>query len=181
MELDQIEAFVAIARNGGFTRAATALHLSQPAVSRRLQMLEGELGAPLFERVRTGIVLTEAGRELLPYAEGMLGAMRDGIEAVHALRGLERGAVALAIVGTLASTPLTVHLREFHEAYPRIDLRIRTALSREVSELVRSGEATLGLRYEADPRSDLISSKIYDEPMIAVCSPRHRLARARRV
>ena len=50
VELDQVEAFVAIVRGGGFTRAAALLHLSQPAVSRRLELLERELGAPLFER-----------------------------------------------------------------------------------------------------------------------------------
>jgi DNA-binding transcriptional LysR family regulator len=63
MELDQVETFVAIVRRGGFTRAATTLHLSQPAVSRRLDLLERELGWPLFDRTRGGAQLTEAGRE----------------------------------------------------------------------------------------------------------------------
>ena len=51
MELDHVEAFVAIVRKGGFTRAAAALHLSQPAISRRVRLLEHEVGAPLFERI----------------------------------------------------------------------------------------------------------------------------------
>ena len=58
MELDQVEAFVTIVRKGGFTRAAAALHLSQPAVSRRVRLLEDAVGAPLFERIRSGAVLT---------------------------------------------------------------------------------------------------------------------------
>jgi DNA-binding transcriptional LysR family regulator len=58
---------------------------------------------------------------------------------------------------------------------------VRTALSREVSELVRRGDATLGLRYDADPHPDLVSIPVHDEPMVPVCSPHHRLARARRV
>src|ERR1041384_2553542 len=103
MELDHVEAFVAIVRRGGFSRAATTLHLSQPAISRRVRLLEHELGAPLFERVRTGVVLTDAGRAFLPHAEALLASMRDGIDAVGALRGTHRGAVMLAIVGTLAS------------------------------------------------------------------------------
>ena len=61
MELNEIEAFVTINRAGGFTRAAELLHLSQPAVSRRIELLERELGAPLFERLSNGIRLTEAG------------------------------------------------------------------------------------------------------------------------
>src|SRR5215813_786778 len=85
MELNQIEAFVAIVRGGGFTRASATLHLSQPAISRRLHLLEDELGAPLFERIRSGAVLTEAGRAFLPHAETLLACMRDGIDAVGAL------------------------------------------------------------------------------------------------
>ncbi len=91
MELDQIEAFVAIVRGGGFTRAASILNLSQPAVSRRLDLLERALGAPLFERMRSGAILTEAGQTFLPHAEGLLASMRDGIDAVRALQEVDRG------------------------------------------------------------------------------------------
>jgi DNA-binding transcriptional LysR family regulator len=181
MELDHVEAFLAIVRRGGFTRASASLHLSQPAISRRIDLLESELGAPVFERIRTGVVLTEAGRAFLPHAEAILASLRDGIAAVEALRGTGRGAVTLAMVGTLASTTLTACLRRFREGHPAVDLRLRTALSAEVSALVRRGDATLGLRYEADPDPDLVSTPIHDEPMLPVCSPRHRLARARRV
>jgi DNA-binding transcriptional LysR family regulator len=151
VEVDHVEAFVAIVRRGGFTPAARTLHLSQPAISRRVRLLEAELGAPVFERVRSGVVLTDAGRAFLPHAEALLASMRDGIEAVAALRGGDHGSVALAVVGTLASTSLTERLRRFRERHGGVDLRLRTALSAEVSGLVRRGDATLGLRYDADP------------------------------
>src|SRR5262249_55530925 len=108
--------------------------------------------------------------------EALLASMRDGVDAVRALEGAEGGAVTLALVGTLASTTLTGCLQGLREAYPRVDLRLRTALSSEVSALVRRGDATLGLRYGADPHPDLVSATIHHEPMVAVCSPRHRLA-----
>jgi DNA-binding transcriptional LysR family regulator len=181
MELDHVEAFLAIVRCGGFSRASSTLHLSQPAISRRVHLLERDLGAPLFERLRSGAVLTDAGRAFLPHAEALLASMRDGIEAVGALRGTSRGTVTLAVVGTLASTTLTGCLRRFRETHPAIDLRLRTALSAEVSALVLRGDATLGLRYGIDPHADLVSSAIHDEPMVPVCAPRHRLARLRRV
>ena len=181
VEIDQVAALVAVVRGGGFTRAAAALHLSQPAVSRRLNLLERELGAPLFDRIRSGAVLTEAGKAFLPHAEALLASMRDGVEAVRALEGTDRGAITLALVGTLASTSLTAALRGFREAHPRIQLRLRTALSDEVSALVRRGDATLGLRYGAGPHPELASVTIHDEPRLVVCSPRHRLARARTV
>src|SRR5437773_12208391 len=157
MELDHVEAFVAIVRRGGFTRAAATLHLSQPATSRRLHLLEHELGAPLFERIRTGVVLTDAGHAFLPHAEALLASMRDGIDAVGGLRRADRGTVTLAVVGTLASTTLTERLRRFREAHPAIDLRLRTALSSEVSALVRRGDATLGLRFDIETHPDLRS------------------------
>jgi DNA-binding transcriptional LysR family regulator len=181
MELDHVEAFLAIVRRGGFTRASASLHLSQPAISRRIGLLERELGAPVFERVRSRVVLTDAGRAFLPHAEAVLASLRDGIAAVDALRGTTRGAVGLAVVGTLASTPLTACLRRFRDAHPGVELQLRTALSAEVSALVRRGDATLGLRYGTDADPDVVSTRIHDEPLVPVCSPRHRLARARKV
>jgi DNA-binding transcriptional LysR family regulator len=181
MELDQVETFVAVVRGGGFTKAASILHLSQPAVSRRLELLERELGAPLFERMRSGVILTEAGRTFLPHAEGLLACMRDGLDSVRALHQVDRGAITLALVGTLASTTLTGCLQRFRDAHPRVELRLRTALSQEVSVLVRRGDATLGLRYGGDPHPEMDSVTIYHEPMMVVCSPRHRLALRRSV
>src|SRR5690242_6413424 len=147
MELSELEAFVTIHRAGGFTRAAERLHLSQPAVSRRIELLERELGAPLFERLPGGIRLTEAGSALLPYAQQVLAAIADGKAAVHALEEEEQGTITLALVGTLASTQLTTHLQAFHEAYPHVRLLLRTARSDEVSTMVQQGDAHLGLRY----------------------------------
>ena len=181
MEIDQVEAFVTIVRRGGFTRAASTLHLSQPAVSRRLHLLEREVGAPLFERMRSGSALTDAGRAFLPHAEAMLASLRDGLEAVGGLQRADRGALTLAVVGTLASTNLTGRLRTFREAYPNVALQLRTALSQEVSALVRRGDATLGLRYDVDQHPDLVCATIHEERMVPVCAPSHRLARARRL
>jgi DNA-binding transcriptional LysR family regulator len=181
MQIDQIEALVAIVRGGGFTRAASALHLSQPAVSRRLHVLERELGVPLFERLKNGVLLTEAGQAFLPHAEALLASMRDGIDAVRALAGGDRGAITMALVGTLASTTLTATLSAFRTRYPGVALRLRTALSREVSALVRRGDATFGLRYGVDADAELVSERIHEEPRLVVCSPQHRLARARAV
>jgi DNA-binding transcriptional LysR family regulator len=181
VEIDQVETFVAVVRGGGFTKAAALLHLSQPAVSRRLDLLERELGAPLFERMRSGVILTEAGRTFLPHAEGLLACMRDGLDSVRALQQVDRGTITLALVGTLASTTLTGCLQRFRDAHPRVELRLRTALSQEVSVLVRRGDATLGLRYGGDPHPEMLSVTVYDEPMMVVSSPLHRLARHRRV
>jgi DNA-binding transcriptional LysR family regulator len=94
---------------------------------------------------------------------------------VHALEAEEVGTITLALVGTLASTHLTAHLRAFHEAYPRVHLLLRTARSDEVSALVQQGEAHLGLRYFADPRPDMRVLPVLDEPLVVVCAAHSHL------
>src|SRR5260221_11960385 len=113
MNIDEIEPFVAVAELGGFPRAAQRLHRTQPAISRRLGLLEQELGAPMFERIRGNTSLTEAGRAFLPHAEAALAALKDGREAVRGLRTGMRGAISLALVGTLADTQIVDVLRSF--------------------------------------------------------------------
>jgi DNA-binding transcriptional LysR family regulator len=176
MEMIEVEAFVTIARVGGFTRAAEALHLSQPAISRRIELLERELGAPLFERVHGGIRLTDAGRAFLPHAQAVLLAVRDGAEAVRAVAHEDRGVVTLALVGTLANAQLTEHLRRFREVYPAIRLTLHTARSDEVSALVLAGDAQLGLRYGDDPHPDLVCVRVHEEAMVIVASAHHQLS-----
>ena len=174
MEVIEVEAFVAIAHEGSFTRAAVVLHLSQPAISRRIELLERTLGAPLFERVPAGARLTEAGLAFLPFARQVLAAMRDGAAAVRALDDEARGAITLALVGTLASTPLTRRLQAFRAAYPHVRLVLRTARSDEVSALVQQGEAQLGLRYFDDPHPHVQSHFVTDEPLHVVCAAQSR-------
>jgi DNA-binding transcriptional LysR family regulator len=174
--LAEIEAFVAVARHGGVTRAAGRLHRSQPAITRRVRQLERSLGAPLVERVAGGVALTEAGRAFLPHAEAALAALRDGAAAVAALDRADTGALSLAIVGTLADSPLVARLQAYLRHHPALRLDLRTANSREVSDLVRRGEVALGLRYFADPGRDLTSLEIGQEPLLLVCAADHRLA-----
>jgi len=105
VELNQVEAFVAIVRARGFTRAASMLHLSQPAISRRIDLLEHELGAPLFERLRNGALLTEAGATFLPHAESLLASMKDGRDAVRALQGKFEAWLPAYMAGRASDAP----------------------------------------------------------------------------
>lgn len=176
MNIDEIQTFVAIADLGDFTQAGRQLHRSQPAISRRLSLLEDELGVPMFERIRGRARLTEAGRAFLPHAEAALAALKDGREAVHGLRTGMRGAISLALVGTLADTHIVDVLRRFARRAKDVRLELRTASSAEVTDLVRRGEATLGLRYFASDRPELVSLEAGAEAMLVVAAPGHRLA-----
>src|SRR5262249_28986905 len=153
MTLDELETFVRIADGAGFTQASRSLHRSQPAISRRIRQLEQGLDVRLFERVGRKVRLSRAGRALLPFAEAALAAVREGERAVRESASAAQQAVALsvALVGTLADSHVVAALRAFRRRFGAASLELRTATSREVSALVRRGEAELGLRYFADP------------------------------
>jgi DNA-binding transcriptional LysR family regulator len=89
---------------------------------------------------------------------------------VQALQGSDHGAVSLAIVGTLAGTTIVEQLRRFSARHRNTRLELRTANSFEVSDMVRRGEVSLGLRYFADPSPELISRQISEERIALVCS-----------
>jgi len=175
MDIDEINTFVAIAQLGGFTRAGDRLHRSQPAISRRISLLEQELGAPLLERSRGRVGLTEAGRAFLPFAEAVLAAVEDGRQAVRSTAGDPRSPVSLALAGTLADSNIVDVLRQFAGQSQSVALDLRTATSNEVSDLVRRGEVTLGLRYFSDERAELVSRIVGVELLRVVASPEHKL------
>jgi DNA-binding transcriptional LysR family regulator len=174
MNLHDLETFVSVARLAGVTRAAGQLHRSQPAITRRIKLLEGHLCVPLLERGRSGAVLTEAGRAFLPYAEAVLASLKDGAQAVQALQGGDHGAVSIAIVGTLAGTTIVRQLQRFSDRHTNARLELRTANSFEVSDMVRRGEVSLGVRYFGDPSPELVSRQISEERIVVVCSAQHQ-------
>lgn len=180
MTRDELEAFLAIAERRSFTGAARHLHRSQPAISRRIEHLEGTLGAALFERVGRRVTLTGAGRALQPHAEAALASMRDGERAVrdHGARGTGE-TLRVAIVGTLADSHLVEALRVLTGRFRDAHVDLRTATSREVSALVRSGEAELGLRYFADADAHLESTPLGAERLYVVLPAAHPVTAGR--
>ena len=175
MDIEEIRTFVAIAELGGFARAAQRLHRTQPAISRRVGLLEQELGAPVFERIRGNVRLTEAGHAFLPYAEAALAALKDGCDAVRGLQTGLGGTVSLALVGTLADTHIVNVVREFTRSAKDVRLELRTASSVEVTNLVRRGETTLGLRYHVGDVTDLVALDAGTEAMLVVAASDHKL------
>lgn len=176
MDAEALETFLAVHRERGFSNAARRLLRTQPAISRRISLLEEELGVPLFERAVHGPVLSQAGQALLPYAERALAALMDAKNAVTTLKTAKAGTISLAVVGTLASASLSTALKAFAKAHPEVDIKLRTATSSEVSDLVRRGDAVLGLRYEEDVLADLDSELLTREPLVVICANDHKLA-----
>src|SRR5260370_14674146 len=176
MDIDGLQPFVAIAELGGCRRAGARLAGYQPAIRRGLGLLEQELGAPLFDRLRGRARLTEAGHAFRPHAEAALAALKDGQEAVRDLQSGLRGSLSLALVGTLADTRIVDTLRRFAKRARDILLHLRTASSAEVTDLVRRGEVTLGLRYFSPDNPDLVVHPAGAEAVLVVAAKGHRLA-----
>jgi len=171
MDSEALETFLAVHRQGGVSAAASALSRTQSAISRRLALLEREIGAPLFERIGRGLVLSELGAALLPYAERVAAAIGDA-KAIVA----EASAVQMATVGTLANAALTNALQRAKAAHPTLDVRLQTATSAEVSAKVRTGEVSVGLRYFSDASPDLDCRVVQQEHLVVVCAASHRFA-----
>jgi len=180
MTLDELKAFVTVADAGGFTRASAILHRSQPAISRRIDMLEKTLGTALFERRGRSVAVTAAGRSLLPYAEVALTAVEEGARAVRQNLESAEGHLSFAVVGTIADSYLVDILRGFQKSYGTTRVDLQTANSREVSDLVRRGEAALGLRYFPDPDSRLESIPLGSERLYVIVSADHPVKSRRR-
>jgi DNA-binding transcriptional LysR family regulator len=183
MDSDALNTFLMVHHRDGISNAAKALHRTQPAISRRIALLEQELGMPLFERVAGRTVLSDAGRVMVPYAERAVAATQDAENAVRALARSDSGPVALAVVGTLAGAQLSEIMKRFAREHPNVNLTLRTATSAEVSDLIRRGEATIGLRYDRDPSRDLDCEVLFAERLQVVCAPDHPRAgrRAKRL
>ncbi|OPY93981.1 hypothetical protein A5906_16845 [Bradyrhizobium sacchari] len=176
MDSDALNTFLVVHRRGGISNAAKFLHRSQPAISRRIALLEQELGVPLFERIAGRTRLSDAGRVLIPYAERAVAAAQDAEQAIRALTKQNSGPVSLAVTGTLADGRLSGIMKRFVAENPAVAFALRTATSAEVSDLIRRGEATIGLRYNADRADDLAYELVLREALQVVCASDHPLA-----
>jgi LysR family carnitine catabolism transcriptional activator len=120
MDVRTLEYFVAAVDEGGFTKAAAHLHVTQPTLSEAIRRLERECGAPLFHRVGRGVALSEAGTVLLTYARRVLKDMEDARQSMIALRGLRGGRVTVSTPPGLSIEPLARIIGNFRRSYPEV-------------------------------------------------------------
>ncbi|MCP2340508.1 DNA-binding transcriptional LysR family regulator [Actinomadura rupiterrae] len=124
MELRQLRYFVAVAEEGGFTRAAERLHVAQPGISAQVRQLEREFGQELFDRSGRSVKLTEAGEAVLPYARAALWAADGARLAVDELTGLIRGRVAVGTVTSMPSALVPDLLAGLHCDHPGVEITL---------------------------------------------------------
>jgi DNA-binding transcriptional LysR family regulator len=180
MDLAQLEVFLAVAREGRFSRAAEKLFRTQSAVSQTIHKLEQELGEPLLDRSSRDGLLTDAGRVLQEYAERLLNLRNDAQEALVELRELHKGKLAIAANEFTALYLLPV-LGEFRRLHPMIKIVVQRALGSHIPDDLLRHNSELGvLTYDPqEPR--LCSTVVYLDELIFVVPPSHPLARVQQV
>ncbi|MEU6337622.1 LysR family transcriptional regulator [Streptomyces cellulosae] len=146
MDVRQLEYFLAVVDHGGFNRAASALYLAQPSLSQAIQALERDLGSDLFHRIGRKAVLTEAGIALIEPARAAVRSLEMARATVQSVHGLHRGRVDIAAMPSQSIEPLTAMISRFTKRHPQVSVAIQAAFtSRDVTEMVRTGQAELGL------------------------------------
>ncbi|MFC9546615.1 LysR family transcriptional regulator [Streptomyces sp. NPDC014603] len=183
MEIRQLRHFMAVVTEGGFTAAARAELIAQSALSTSVRKLERELGADLFDRTGRRVVLTEAGRALLPQARALLAGAEAARHAVAEVAGLARGRVAIGTIQTLTCVDLPVELAAFHREFPGVQVSVRDSGVDELTEALRAGE--LDLAYLAPDARELPEGlavhATWHEELVLITAPGHPLAAAGRV
>jgi DNA-binding transcriptional LysR family regulator len=176
-----VQAFIAIAEQGRFQKAADALHISQAALSRRLANLERWLGTPLVERTTRSTELTDIGRELLPQARRALGDLASALVEIRESGRARRGDVAIACVPTVGVHWLPRILERYAVAYPHNRIRILDHTSAGVAGAVLRREAELGIHIAGAPHPSLVSVPLLADRFVLVCRRDHPLAGRARV
>ncbi|MGA2115123.1 MAG: LysR family transcriptional regulator [Bryobacteraceae bacterium] len=180
MELYPLHVFLTVATEKSFSRAADKLLRTQPAVSLAVQRLEMELGERLIDRSGKELILTDAGGAVLDYARRFQNLELELGNALSELRDKSSGRL---IIGANESTTLYLlrHIQRYRELYPRIKVQVRRSLSSKIPGDLLDGNLELGV-ISYDPGDERIQSKvIYTDAIALVVSPRHRLARRKRV
>jgi DNA-binding transcriptional LysR family regulator len=180
MELNQLETFLAVAEERSFSRAATRLHRTQPAVSQVIRKLEASVGETLFDRAARDGALTAAGTLLRDYALRLLALRREAASALDELKSLERGHLQLA-ANEYTCMYLLPAIDAFRREYPHIDVTVQRMLASNIPEELNRRTFELGvISFRPDP-AQIRTIAVYNDSLDFIVSPSHPLAGAERV
>lgn len=179
MDLHQLQVFQAAVRQGSFTRAGEELHLSQSTVSQHIKLLEDELGCPLFLRVGRRVVVTEAGRVLLQYAERIFRDFQNAQMVMREMSALKRGTVRLGVGPTTLTYRLPRTLAEYKRKFPGIELVVLAGTTEFLIEALRSDHLDLAIIMSPAPHLGLTMTPLGLEELVLVLNRAHPLARKR--
>lgn len=176
MEIHQLRYFCAVARTGGFTRAAHQEHLAQPSLSQQVRKLEDELGTRLFDRLGRSVRLTSFGEAFLPRAEAILRQLAGAKQEIEEMAGLERGKLSLGSIPTIAPYLLPDCLSTFSKQFPQIRINVIEDLTAELLNRVQEGVIDLAFLVLPVAGTQFVCHELLREKLFLVLPRNHRIA-----
>lgn len=182
MDIAALQAFLAVAETGSFSKAAERIYLTQPAISKRIAALEHNLGARLFDRIGRRVQLTESGRALLERSRAILNELEDAKRSLANLSGRIGGSLSLATSHHIGLHRIPPALKQFRARYPEVQLDLRFMDSEQACHAVLRGDLELAIvTLPPAPIPPLKCERVWDDPLDVVVAANHPLARRRAV
>jgi len=176
-DIPSLRAFASVAEHKSFSKAADALHITQPAISKRIALLEGNLSEKLFDRLGRKIILTDTGQALLPTCLGILESIKDAERQVNNLAGKVEGTLHLGTSHHIGLHHLPPVISAFGQRYNNVELELHFMSSEQVCEKVIQAELDLGIiTLPLSSPNMLISQAIWLDDMQVVVGNHHKLA-----
>lgn len=180
-DLADLRAFLAVADRGSFRAASESLHLSQSAVSRRVDKLEAALGVDLFVRSTRRVELTTVGRTFVHKARVVMNELEGALLGITDFAARISGEITVACVPSAVGYFLPAVIRDFHRLHPRIRVRLLDEASSDILRAVANGEADLGLTYIGTQEPDIEFEPLLEDPFVVACPHGHALAKRRKL
>lgn len=175
LTLRQLKIYEAVARNLSYSRAARELHLTQPAVSMQIKLLEESLGLPLFEKLGKKIYLTEAGHEMYRYSRTIAEQLVEAELVLAELKGMERGNLKISVAST-ANYFATQLLASFRQTHPQITLNLDVTNREALLGQLDQNEIDLAIMGQPPDGHDLIAESFMENPLVVIAAPDNPLA-----
>lgn len=181
MQLRLIRYLLAVAEHGNFTRAAEALHVSQPTLSQQIIQLEDILGVTLLDRSGRTVKVTDSGRVYIEHAERALRELEAGRRAIHDVQDLARGELRLATTPTFTAYLVGPLLAAFHARYPGITVRLQEKSLDTIAAAVAADEVDLGIAFTVSrPADDIECQPLLVERLSVVVGAQHKFVARKR-
>lgn len=174
-DLDGIQAFVAIADLGGFSKAAEQLHLTQTALTRRIQKLEGHFNIQLINRTTRRVELTAAGKGFLPRARLLIEDMEAAVKDLQEVSHQSHRRLSVACIPSMTSHVLPAVIENYGQRHPDVRMRLWDGASDEVRGAVLSGQAELGIALAGERHPELQELPLFTDPLAFIYRTPHPL------
>ena len=181
MDIVQLKTLIHVAELGSLSKAADRLNIAQPALSRQVRLLEEELGATLFDRHGRGMIITEAGRNVLDHASRIMLELDSLRSSVSKKRAVLRGEVSIGMAPTIAQIMTVPMVRAIKDSAPDLAMRFSSAFTGYLIDWVRRGELDVAFSYDPHPSKSLRTTPLILESLMLVGAAADRLTMDRSV